>query len=354
MADPVLAETWLELFGAESCHYRLEDPWSQPTGRLAQYLLPITIDSQCYGVHRGARLVGADLVGIDKNRRIIEETLHLKELQQGQRRRVVLRSLLPRSAHIDAPVCSLVDIRRWSGAYFHWFLDALPRLIAADDHSARSGEQTLVIVPSSLQSWQEESLTLLGVKAERRLPHHPPRGGGLEVRNLITGVAHRWQRQGLAPFDAISPWAMRQLAGRFSSAVSIQIVESTPRRIFLSRRGAPSRNVVNEDAVMELLEPHGFVALCCERLSLREQISIFRGATHIVAPHGGALTNLMHARGSHLLELFQANHGVRPEFFQLAAINGLNYRFLLCSNYPESNDFLVDIDRLREWLAKTL
>ena len=90
MADPVLAETWLELFGAESCHYRLEDHWSQPTGRLAQYLLPITIDSQCYGVHRGARLVGADLVGIDKNRRIIEETLHLKELQQGQRRRVVL------------------------------------------------------------------------------------------------------------------------------------------------------------------------------------------------------------------------------------------------------------------------
>ena len=62
----------------------------------------------------------------------------------------------------------------------------------------------------------------------------------------------------------------------------------------------------------------------------------------------------MHALGSHLLELFQANHGVRPEFFQLAAINGLNYRFLLCSNYPESNDFLVDIDRLREWLAKTL
>ncbi|WP_323355367.1 glycosyltransferase family 61 protein [Cyanobium gracile] len=267
---------------------------------------------------------------------------------------MVLRSFLPRCARIDAPVCSLVDIRRWSGAYFHWFLDALPRLIAADDHRVRSGERTLVIVPSSLQSWQEESLDLLGVKAEHRLPHHPPRGGGLEVRCLIAGVAQRWQRQGLAPFDAISPWSIRQLAQRFSTAVSIQDGDLTPQRIFLSRRGAPNRNVINEDAVLALLKPHGFVSLRCERLTLRQQISIFRSATHIVAPHGGALTNLIHARGGHLLELFQAHHGVRPEFFQLAAINGLSYRFLLCSNSPGSHDFHVDIDRLREWLAMTL
>ena len=105
---------------------------------------------------------------------------------------------------------------------------------------------------------------------------------------------------------------------------------------------------------MELLEPHGFVALCGERLSLAEQVNLFRGATHLVAPHGGALTNLMHARGGHLLELFQAHHGVRPEFFQLAAINGLDYRFLLCPNVPGGSDIRVDIDRLEEWLAMTL
>jgi capsular polysaccharide biosynthesis protein len=158
----------------------------------------------------------------------------------------------------------------------------------------------------------------------------------------------------LAPFDAISPWAIRQLAGRFSSAVPIQADGSDPKRIFLSRRGAPDRHVVNEDEVMALLEPQGFVALQGEQLSLSEQIRLFRGATHIVAPHGGALTNLMHARGGHLLELFQASHGVRPEFFQLAAINGLDYRFLLCSNVPGGNHIRVDLDRLDAWLAMTL
>ncbi|AFY28429.1 glycosyltransferase family 61 protein [Cyanobium gracile] len=345
---------WIELRGPETCQYRLEDPWKQPTGRLAQYLEPITLDPQAYGVHDDARLVGPDLVGVDRDKRIIEETLHLKELPVSQRRRLVLRSLLPRAERIDAPVCSLVDIRRWSGAYFHWFLDALPRLIAAEDHSSRSGERTLVIVPTSLLSWQEESLALLGVATDRRLPHRAPGRGGLQVRRLIAGVAHRWQRGGRAPFDAISPWAIRRLAGRFSEAVPLQQGASAPSRLFLSRRGAPNRNIANEEAVMQLLEPHGFVAVRAERLSLSEQITLFGGATHIVAPHGGALTNLMHARGGHLLELFQAQHGVRPEYFQLADINGLDYRFLLCPNVPGSNDIRVDIDRLMEWLAMTL
>ena len=345
---------WIELRGPESCLYRLENPWNQPTGRLEQFLQPITLDPQAYGVHGQARLVGPDLVGIDKDHRIVEETLHLKELTLRQRRRLQLRSFLPRSECIDAAVCSLVDIRRWSGAYFHWFLDALPRLIAADDHSARSGETTLVIVPASLLPWQEQSLALLGVEVSRRLPHRPPSRGGMKVRRLIAGVAHRWQRNGQAPFDAISPWAIQQLASRFSAAVPSLAAGSAPQRIFLSRQGAPNRNVVNEAAVMELLEPHGFVALRGDRLSLAEQVSIFRGASHIVAPHGGALTNLMHARGGHLLELFQADHGVRPEFFQLAAINGLSYRFLLCPNVAAANDIRVDLDRLKEWLAMTL
>ncbi|MCX5951571.1 MAG: glycosyltransferase 61 family protein, partial [Cyanobacteria bacterium] len=240
---------WIELRGPESCLYRLEDPWKQPMGRLEQYLQPITLDPQAYGVHGQARLVGPDLVGVDRDHRIVAETLHLKELTVAHRRRLVLRSLLPMGERIDAAVCSLVDIRRWSGAYFHWFLDALPRLLAADDHSARSGDRTLIIVPSNLQPWQEESLALLGVEAGRQLPYRPPGGGGLQVRRLIAGVAHRWHRSGQAPFDAISPWAIQQLARRFSAAVPLPAAGSAPQRIFLSRRGAPSRNVVNEDAV---------------------------------------------------------------------------------------------------------
>jgi len=88
-----------------------------------------------------------------------------------------------------------------------------------------------------------------------------------------------------------------------------------PQRIYLSRKGVPTRRVANEEAVLAQLKPHGFVAVQSEQLSLGEQIALFRGATHIVAPHGASLTNLLHARGGSVLELFQEGHGVRPGFW---------------------------------------
>ena len=43
----------------------------------------------------GARLVRANLVGVDRRRRIVEGTLHLKEIDGRLRRKLRLRSLLP-------------------------------------------------------------------------------------------------------------------------------------------------------------------------------------------------------------------------------------------------------------------
>ena len=149
--------------------------------------------------------MSANLVGVDRRRRIVEETLHLKEIDGRLRRKLRLRSLLPPQERLTGSVCSLVDSRQWSGSYYHWFLDCLPRLIAADHYSHRFGEPTRVIVPAILNPWQEASLHLLGIAPERRIRHCPVGRGGLRVERLIASVAHRWQRRGDAPFDAVSP-----------------------------------------------------------------------------------------------------------------------------------------------------
>ena len=86
--------------------------------------------------------MSANLVGVDRRRRIVEETLHLKEIDGRLRRKLRLRSLLPPQERLTGSVCSLVDSRQWSGSYHHWFLDCLPRLIAADHYSHRFGEPT--------------------------------------------------------------------------------------------------------------------------------------------------------------------------------------------------------------------
>jgi capsular polysaccharide biosynthesis protein len=343
----------IELHGRESCHYQLANPWNQPLGRIEAFLRPILLDPQSYVVEPGARLVSSNLVGVDRRRRIVEETLHLKEIDGRLRRELRLRSLLPPQERLAGAVCSLVDSRQWSDSYYHWFLDCLPRLIAAEHHSQRHGEHPRVIVPAILKPWQEQSLNLLGIAPARRISHRPVGRGGLRVDRLIASVAHRWQRRGDAPFDAASPWALQQLAARLSEGTPLPAT-AAPRRIYLSRRGVPTRRVVNEEAVLALLEPHGFVAVQSEQLSLVEQIALFRGATHIVAPHGASLTNLLHARGSSVLELFQEGHGVRPDFFQLAMINDLNYHHALCPSSGAAMHCVIPTQVIEDFLALTL
>ena len=124
-------------------------------------------------------------------------------------------------------------------------------------------------------------------------------------------------------------------------------------RLGRGRRGVPTRQVVNEAELLELLEPHGFMMVQCERLSLSEQIALFRGATHIVAPHGASLTNLLHARRARVLELFQEDHGVRPDFFQLAMIQGLAYHHALAASDGRGNS-LVELAPVRDFLDQTL
>ena len=343
----------IELHGRQPCHYQLANPWQQPLGRIAEFLRPILLDPQTYVVRERARLVSSNLVGVGRNRRIVEETLHLKELEPQRRRELQLRSLLPAQERLSGAVCSLVDSRQWTGSFFHWFLDCLPRLIAADDHSRRRGETTRLIVPASLNRWQAESLVLLQIAPQRLLADRPVGRGGLAVERLIAFVAHRWQRLGDAPFDAASPWALQQLAARLSRATPPSPM-AQPQRLYLSRRGVSTRQVSNEQAVLELLEPHGFVAVQTEQLSVAEQINLFRSATHIVAPHGASLTNLLHAQGASVLELFQDGHGVRPDFFQLAMINKLAYHHALCPSTGPEQHIQVPSEVIANYLARTL
>jgi asparagine synthase (glutamine-hydrolysing) len=111
---------------------------------------------------------------------------------------------------------------------------------------------------------------------------------------------------------------------------------------------------LNEAEVLALLEPHGFVAVQSEKLSVGEQIALFRDATHIVAPHGASLTNLLHSRRGSVLELFQEGHGVRPDFFQLAMINGLDYLHALCPSSGPEQHIKVSREVIASYLARTL
>ena len=158
-------------------------------GRIGEFLHPLRLDPHTYVVEARARLVGSALVGVAPGGRIVEETLHLQQLGGRQRRLAQLRALLPPRERLDGAVVSLVDGRRWCDSYFHWFVDCLPRLIAAQHHQQHSGEPCRVIVPARLRPWQVHSLDLLGIPPQGRLSEPPAEGGGAPGAR---GGAWRW------------------------------------------------------------------------------------------------------------------------------------------------------------------
>lgn len=79
------------------------------------------------------------------------------------------------------------------------------------------------------------------------------------------------------------------------------------KKVFISRKDASIRNMINEDEIFALFENKGFTRYNLARLSVLEQIELFHNADIIVAAHGAALTNLLFCKPkTHVVEIFQA------------------------------------------------
>tara|TARA_B100000780_G_C21044327_1_gene419200 strand:+ start:15 stop:1109 length:1095 start_codon:yes stop_codon:yes gene_type:complete len=84
----------------------------------------------------------------------------------------------------------------------------------------------------------------------------------------------------------LAPW-LRHFKGRYG------IVESKipNRKIYVSRQGSLTRSVSNHDEL--LLALRGWESVRLETMAVSEQIKIFSEASHVLAPHGAGLINLI-------------------------------------------------------------
>jgi capsular polysaccharide biosynthesis protein len=65
------------------------------------------------------------------------------------------------------------------------------------------------------------------------------------------------------------------------------------RRLFVSRRHFPGRQLVNEAQVIDVFERYGFEVVFPEDLSFLEQARLFASASAVAGVKGAALTNMV-------------------------------------------------------------
>lgn len=289
---------------------------------------------------RGIELMGRHAVARHKQAFVLESTLnhsmflnqsHANRLYRPSSPRIALRQLSVRTYY--GSLCSLINV--YSAGYYHWLMEALTRLQTL----GRVEPVPLLIDPDS-PPYVRESLALLGYGPDRISEWRATRArvDRLLIPSLRGGVGHP------------SPDACRWLSTRLLEAVGGRD-PNAPRRIYVSRADARRRRVVNEDAVMALLEPLGFVRVEIGRMAFADQVRLFSQAEIITGPHGAGLTNLIFAPQAMLLE-YQEPGYINGCFYSLASGLGRPYGLLMADS--AGANMCVDIRRLARMLEKLL
>ncbi|BAZ42354.1 TPR domain protein [Calothrix sp. NIES-4101] len=295
-----------------------------------------------------AQLVGSTAVGFDNKANIIAETTlpPIADLSPRYQGSISLQSLflkkLPKlEIHQLDTCCSLVSF--WSKTYYHWFLDVLTRIEGLEYYQEQTGCKPLLIIDSNPTSWQIESLKLVGYSLDDCIQWDKTK---VNVKKLVVPAFRQ-------PGNWISPSALHWLRQRIFSNLSTTDINQNffSKRIYISRSQASGRRVINEDEVMQVLSPYGFVSYSLETMSFTEQIQLFSSAEIIIGPHGAGFTNIIFSQKQPIVIEF-VTPWVSPHYYLISNILDFPYWCLDCRQpYSEKlrqsrGDMIVDINNL--------
>lgn len=203
--------------------------------------------------------------------------------------------------------------RRYGGAgYWHWLLDSVARLSLLEHFPSDTKVITPPLVP--WMRWYLEHLDLGGRILETEATSLRVENFYFSSPSSMTGC---W-----------NPHAINFLRQKFLSLGSPPS-DSFPKRFYIIREGY-TRKITNESEVRELFADRGWALIAPEKLSIPDQIALFRDAEAIAGLHGSALTNILWSSSkTSVFELTPENF-MAGAFEWLAKYNELNHHFLVC------------------------
>jgi hypothetical protein len=235
----------------------------------------------------------------------------------------------------------------WQSNYFHWLFDILPRFHLIEQAGLKADK----FFVEYEHSFQKETLGLLGYNDEQII-----NANKIEFISAASLIV-----PSLPGVPGIMPaWACQFLRQKFIPAGSG--THPLPSLLYISRGDASRRKISNEQDLISLLEPYGFVTVKLEGLSFLDQVRLFGHARVVVAGHGAGLANLVFCRkATKVVELFSPT-GVNACYFDLSQQIGLDYNYLMGEDQVSSEgpsspnqkcDIRVNLNELKAVLEST-
>ena len=258
-----------------------------------------------------------------------EWNLHTRPL--NRLKHLAKTNLASKKVVFSEPALWITDT--WTNNYYHWFEGALTRLAAAPQLL----ESHVLILPIKYKRLEYVQASLKCF-TPRRLKYIEP--GFKYVFKALTIPLRP------VPLNEYNPTLLRSVRDTVLACCASQRTAPT-ERLYISRKKASVRKVLNEDAIISILERRGFRILVSESLPYNKQVDIFSRAECLVSSHGAGLTNMLYMpEGGSVLELMHEGIDVRA-FFCMAGTLNHRYFYQRChrdnsNSFPGDCNLIVD------------
>lgn len=204
--------------------------------------------------------------------------------------------------------------------YFHWLTEILSRLALLEIHGV---SYDWLYVPQD-SKYMKTSLELWGIDPSKIIS--PNNDSIMTADEIILPSLTANPSFGNALNAAyVHPELLKYVRHKLLSATlkSYGHLEFS-KKVFVSRKDAPIRNIINEDELFKEFEKYGFVRYELTNLSVPEQIMLFHNAEIIVSPQGTSTANIIFCSSkTKIIELFQGLNDCT--FWYVSQILNLNY-----------------------------
>jgi hypothetical protein len=232
----------------------------------------------------------------------------------------------------------------FSSNFFHWFLDVLPKIQHTQSVGCMgiSSRWKFVIPANCNMEFVKKSLSIFdvdcvfGKKNELIVV-----GGGFVIADLApTGNYRR---------DNIIDLSQRL---RFGFRSDNQL-SSPKKRVYISRKNAIKRKIINEIDLIPALESFGFFIADFDVMSFDEQLACMLDAEVLVSLHGAGLTHMLWMQPkSKVLEIRARGDSHNNCYFSLASDLNHKYYYALADKLDDrlitqESDFYLNVSHFK-------
>jgi capsular polysaccharide biosynthesis protein len=291
-----------------------------------------TLDSKLYQIPNG--YITGNGVIYSSFFSVLTDSLVMKEQKKyHQTNSLIKHALLGKKKVLKGNrYLSVVD--EWSVGHFHWFCDVVPKLVCL---GARTSDYILLLPNHPyIHRMGIPSILHMGVQFK-------------DIQFIEEGSFYKVQDLSFVSRVSKSGQMDDELMAKIKAHFTANTTEAK-RKLYISRKQAKVRKVLNEEMVEGVLKENGFEIIESDVFSLSEHIALFGTAQSLVSIHGAGLTNsLFMKKGTAMSELIINKPSDNRCYYQLATSTGMQY-FYHCgepdSERPlEGNGCNITLDR---------